>query len=145
MPSVTLISKWADWLALKRIGDSERESAFLNLNGLCSHNSSSKAQTTLSPSNTMTFSRTFRPILMCIMVSAMLMLSMHHRLVIASSTSDVWGAAVDTSSLAFVSDIERATTTSQMKHMKRSTPRDGVYVKKDTWWSAQDAIESSQR
>jgi hypothetical protein len=91
----------------------------------------------------MTFARTFRPIIMWITVSAMLLLSMRHRLVIASS-SDVW-SATRTDSLAFVRDVERATFASQMKHTKRSTQRDGIYVKQDSWWSKQDAIEASQR
>jgi hypothetical protein len=91
----------------------------------------------------MTFARTFRPIIMWITVSAMLLLSMRHRLVIASS-SDVWSAP-RTDSLAFVRDVERATFASQMKHTKRSTQRDGIYVKQDSWWSKQDAIEASQR
>ena len=63
-------------------------------------------------------------------------------LVIASS-SDVWSGTHD--SLAFVRDVERATFASQMKHTKRSTQRDGIYVKQDSWWSNQDAIEASQR
>jgi hypothetical protein len=52
----------------------------------------------------MTFAHTFHPITMWIMVSAMLLLSMHHRLVIASS-SDVW-SATRMDSLAFVRDME---------------------------------------
>jgi hypothetical protein len=80
---------------------------------------------------------------MWITVSATLLLSMRHRLVIASSP-DVWSAA-RTDSLAFVRDVERATFVSQMKHTKRSTQRDGIYVKQDSWWSKQDAIEASQR
>jgi hypothetical protein len=74
----------------------------------------------------MTFARTFRPIIMCIMVSAMLLLSMRHRLVIASSSDASWGTNID--SLAFVRDIERATLQSQMKHTKRSYQRDGIYM-----------------
>jgi hypothetical protein len=91
----------------------------------------------------MTFARTFRPIIMWITVSAMLLLFMRHRLVIASSP-DVWSATC-TDSLAFVRDVERATFAPQMKHTKRSTQRDGNYVKQDSWWSKQDAIEASQR
>jgi hypothetical protein len=48
----------------------------------------------------MTFAHTFHPITMWIMVSAMLLLSMRHCLVIASS-SDVWSATC-MDSLAFV-------------------------------------------
>jgi hypothetical protein len=81
---------------------------------------------------------------MCMIVSTMLMLSMH-RLVIASSPAVSASPFGATPSLAFVSDIERATEKSQMKHMKRSTHRNGVYVKKDSWWSGQDAVEASQR
>jgi hypothetical protein len=78
----------------------------------------------------MTFACTFHPIIMWIMVSAMLLLSMHHCLVIASS-SDIW-SATHMDLLAFVRDVEQATFALQMKHTKCSTQ------------CKQDAIEASQ-